>query len=180
MCFACFLERRPTNTLHPHPHPPQPHSLAPSPTRTPTPGSLFQLFRANAHKCPSYLFLATAVAEASRKTMPGAGVYSCQPEKWPSAKGGNPQELKCTKWRHLCSPTYAALAALGSPRFFKKRQKKVRAKKTTGGGWLSSNTWRHTMECEMDSVAQSAFHKAFFPRLPSNLRRSHANYAHPE
>lgn len=49
--------------------------------------------------------------------------------------------------------------------FFQRRQKK-RVKKTTGMGWASGGTRRHTLECEMDSVAQSAFHKAFFPTAP--------------
>lgn len=46
--------------------------------------------------------------------------------------------------------------------------------------WFGGSVaWCHTLECEMDSVAQLAIHKAFL-WLPSNLPHLHANYSNPK
>lgn len=49
---------------------------------------------------------------------------------------------------------------------FLKRGKKGERRNRQEWAWVSGGTRRHTLECEMDSVAQSAFHKAFFPAAP--------------
>lgn len=141
--------------------------------------SFSQVLRANSRKCSSYLLF----GHSRRRAIMGNNAWH-----WglilsarkvaisPSRKSAGTEIVQNGGTR---VPTYAAPAALCPRRFFEARQKRE-PRKRQEKGWVSPDTRCHTFKCEMDSVAQSAFYKAFFPRLPSNLHHSHANYTDPE